>query len=63
MNKLGHFLEARLDGVRQEAPMRVGLRPPAKVLDLKGRFRRARDPVEVRVRIPVDELMTTQGVY
>ena len=42
MNKLGHFLEARLDGVRQEAPMRVGLRPPAKVLDLKGRFRMIR---------------------
>jgi hypothetical protein len=39
MTKLGHFLEARLDRVRPEALLRVGLSPAAKVLDLKGRLR------------------------
>ena len=36
MTKLGHFLEARLDRVRPEALLRVGVSPAAKVLDLKG---------------------------
>jgi hypothetical protein len=39
MTKLGHFLEARLDRVRPEALMRVGLRPTAKGADLQGRLR------------------------
>jgi hypothetical protein len=39
MTKLGHFLEARLDRVRPEALLRVGLSPATKVLDLKGRLR------------------------
>lgn len=39
MTKLGHFLEARLDGVRPEALLRVGISPVAKVLDFKGRLR------------------------
>jgi hypothetical protein len=39
MTKLGHFLEVRLDRVRPEALLRVGLSPAAKVLDLKGRLR------------------------